>query len=168
MENSMYNNGFTLIETLFALFVTTLILLTLPLYVKQISTYQPYETITDFEVYQLFHFISLDLTNTAYFIEGEEGIDLYQVNGDVISIEQYGTSIRRRVNRKGHELLVHGVANFQVHLPRQHVMKLTVTSERGITYTKYHSIPPKRERIRTTFRFVHPRSSLSAPFLYAA
>lgn len=140
----MIKNGFTFIEALFALILSLLILSSLPFVVKQIATYKPYSTLKDMDANQLFHFIQDEIHKTIHLTHTPRGIDLLQSDGKRITIEQYGSSVRRQVNGQGHEILIHDVTDFHTVSENEYILVMSVTTTKGDSYEKVFSLIPER------------------------
>ncbi|MEH7380012.1 competence type IV pilus minor pilin ComGF [Bacillus sp. JJ1533] len=63
----------------------------------------------------------------------EESVSFYNAAGDVVSFEKYTDKIRRRVNNKGHELLLQHITDVTFE-PRTNGFFISVVSVDGETY----------------------------------
>ncbi|THE15510.1 prepilin-type N-terminal cleavage/methylation domain-containing protein [Bacillus timonensis] len=66
-------------------------------------------------------------------VSGGESVSFINVVGDVVSFEKYQDKIRRRVNSKGHELLLQHITDVTFE-PRTNGFLITVVTVDGKTY----------------------------------
>ncbi|KGP72984.1 competence type IV pilus minor pilin ComGF [Pontibacillus yanchengensis] len=144
MQKPINKNGFTFIEALFALILSLLIISSLPFVVKQIASFHPYATLDDMEANQLFQFIQDEIHKTISFTKTSKGIELLQSDGKRITIEQYGSIVRRQVNGQGHETLIHDISAFNSTSSNEHTVMISVITLKGESYEKTFSLIPKR------------------------
>lgn len=97
------NHGFTLIETLIGLLVTLMIIaLSSPLLkLLESNSYQ-----AELETRQFFLYLQEEINHSTNITFGNDFIGLMDADKRKVIIEPFGTSIRRRVDDRGHELLL--------------------------------------------------------------
>ncbi|RFB10585.1 prepilin-type N-terminal cleavage/methylation domain-containing protein [Bacillus sp. HNG] len=66
-------------------------------------------------------------------VSSRESVSFYNVAGDVVSFEKYTNKIRRRVNSKGHELLLQHITDVTFE-PRTNGFMIKVVTVDGKTY----------------------------------
>lgn len=100
--------GFTLYETIFSLFILSIVALLIPLIVSYFKPPQ-HEKLHLKEVELFFIQISREIhhAKSAYVNNGE--LIVLLPNGDRASYEHYQNLIRRRVNKQGHEVLLQNI-----------------------------------------------------------
>ncbi len=108
------SKGFTLLEMLFSFSVYCIIVSFFPLLVRLIIDDQPLEMRTqrmEWEVFISQMKKEVRLSNKVTVNSNQ--ILLLEKNGKIIIYEKYGSNIRRRVDYKGHEVLLQNVNFFQ-------------------------------------------------------
>lgn len=123
--------GFTLLSTLLAI---TIIALTLPLLsplVKSIS-YQTTYHLTSTE--HFFFFIYQKKLRSKRFYSKNNKL-YFENENNLVVIEQFGSVIRRRVNRQGHEIYLRDVDKFST-TQFDHYITVDVQLKSGETYEK--------------------------------
>jgi competence protein ComGF len=140
------SKGSTLLETLLAFSCFIVIISLLPTFVTALHVPKHLsggDWLKPMEVHLFFEQIALELrqSNDLSLIWGT--LLLSKDNGDTIQIERYGTLVRRRVNYKGHDVMLTNVKMITFHLVENGV-EITVTSKRGKQYSKRISLTPYR------------------------
>lgn len=121
--------GFTLVETMFSLFLFSIVIFMFPFI---LSFFKPaaFETLKVKEVELFFMQISREIHGAkSMSIQGRQLIvELH--NGDKASYEHYNNLIRRRLNEKGHEILLQHIQSVHFQLEQQ-LVTIQITGERG-------------------------------------
>ncbi|MFC0522627.1 competence type IV pilus minor pilin ComGF [Pontibacillus salicampi] len=133
-----YHNqvGFTLAESLFSLFITLMIVSALPSILLNVSHHTPFSSNAEMTVRQFFHFIQDELLYSTHHNIRSDGIDFQQPDGTTVTIDTYGTVLRRRVNGEGYETYLHEVASFHVKEHSEKEFTLQVEIQGGHVYEK--------------------------------
>ncbi|WP_318508427.1 competence type IV pilus minor pilin ComGF [Bacillus sp. T3] len=107
------DRGFTLVEMLFAFSIFSMIVILLPLMVQLLIQDQPLEKrIQHFEWEVFISQMKKELRMSQKITVVNQRIQL-EKDGQIIIYEKYGTTLRRRVDGKGHEIILQQVAAFQ-------------------------------------------------------
>lgn len=101
-------HGFTLYETIFSLFVLSIVIFLIPLIISYFK-HPHHEKLHPKEVELFFIQISREIhrAKSAY-VENGDLIVILQ-NDDIASYELYKNLLRRRVNKQGHEVLLQNI-----------------------------------------------------------
>ncbi|WP_185113070.1 competence type IV pilus minor pilin ComGF [Peribacillus sp. FSL E2-0218] len=129
------NDGFTMIEMLFSLLILMLIsLFVVQLFsiiqtqVEAVNKLHPKE----WEVFTMQMHQEIRSSKSQVV----RGSGLYLMSGDQLSsIEQYEDKVRRRVDGKGHEVILQNISKFQVKKDGS-VIVLVVTDKAGTTFSR--------------------------------
>lgn len=132
MEWKKNEAGFTLISALVRLLIVTL---TLPLLVMLLAKFSVKTIEEPLSIQQFFFLLQME-SNLAenVNISNPDRLNLY-IKGDVISIEQYGNLIRRRVNAQGHEIYQRDIKDFKL-TPLTYGVLVRITSLSGEQYER--------------------------------
>ncbi|WP_163537768.1 ComGF family competence protein [Gracilibacillus sp. YIM 98692] len=126
--------GFTLVSTIVALMMMTMLLF----WISQVMGAffkQPRQN--DMEVRQFFHFIEQESMNAISITIDESSLQWHYHNGDIVSMDQYQTNIRRQVNNAGHEIMLQNVESFLLSLSNnRNSITITIITESKETYEK--------------------------------
>ncbi|MDF2904544.1 MAG: competence protein comGF [Bacillus sp. (in: firmicutes)] len=107
------SNGFTLIEMLFAFSIFCTIVSFLPLSFRLILNEVPFEKRIQRMEWEVFTSqIKKEIRMSTNITVLNQTL-LLQKDGQTIIYEKYGTNLRRRVDYKGHEILLQNVGTFQ-------------------------------------------------------
>ncbi|MBU5594774.1 prepilin-type N-terminal cleavage/methylation domain-containing protein [Amphibacillus sp. MSJ-3] len=125
-------HGFTLIEMLISFSILSFLLLITP----TIWTYLNYQPQTErFSVHQFFHVITDEVQLYQVLGDSHDSLSLQTIDQKHILISKYKDTIRRQVNRAGHEVLMRDVQSFEVkYFDHYLVIKLRLKS--GNLYEK--------------------------------
>lgn len=105
--------GFTLIEALLSFSLFCLISLSLPLMMKAFSTIKHDLVPPRYYEWNLFNESVRNEVRRGYGFEVMPDKLSFIVDGETILYERYSHSIRRRVNNRGHEIILQSVASFK-------------------------------------------------------
>jgi competence protein ComGF len=125
-------NGFTLYTTLIAITIIA-ICITLQLAILRAlhqNTY--YDQIS---IQQFFNLIQREVIEANGYSVGKDIINLELENGEIATIEQYGTLIRRQVNHVGHEIYLRDIKSFAVY-SLLNGFKIHIQTKKGDSYEK--------------------------------
>lgn len=107
------NKGFTLVETLFAFSIFCLVASFLPLTVRIIMDNKPVEIRVQRLEWEVFvSQIKKEIRMSSKITVTNQTIALER-DGQIIIYERYGSNLRKRVDNKGHEILLQQVDVFQ-------------------------------------------------------
>lgn len=107
------NRGFTLVEMLFAFSIFSVIVTLLPLMVQLLIQDRPLETRIQRLEWEVFiSQMKKEMRMSQKITVVNQRVQL-EKDGQIIIYEKYGTNLRRRVDGKGHEILLQQVAAFQ-------------------------------------------------------
>ncbi|MDM5359678.1 competence type IV pilus minor pilin ComGF [Peribacillus sp. ACCC06369] len=129
------DDGFTMIELLFSL----MILMTTSLFVLQLFSiiHTQMRSIDklhpkEWEVFTM----QMKQEVRSSKVQDVMGNKLYLLSGEQLSsIEQYEDKVRRRVNGKGHEVILQNISEFQVEKDGS-VIVLNITDKAGTTFSR--------------------------------
>mgnify|MGYP001336607991 CR=1 FL=1 len=128
------NRGFTLYETIFSLFLVSIVIFLFP-YILSYFKPSPSEKLQVKEVELFFMQISREIHGAkSMFIDNNDLIVVLH-NGDRASYEQYNDLIRRRLNRTGHEVLLQHIktVNYEVN---NTLVSIQIEGKRGEQYER--------------------------------
>lgn len=124
--------GFTFIHTLAAL---SILFITLP-FIGYLLKAAEYETNYEFlSTQQFFRYMQdemLEATNVAVTVDTA---NLSMPNGDLVAYEKYGSQIRRRVNKQGHEVYLRDIRTVKFSQKKQGVL-VKIETAGGHVYEK--------------------------------
>lgn len=103
--------GFTLIEMLVVFTAFCMLMAFLPLGFKTVLQYKYMDTRIQRLEWEIFNSQLKRETRLSMNMTIEKGKLLIQNNGETVVFEKYGSSIRRRVNFSGHEIILQNVAS---------------------------------------------------------
>ncbi|WP_181350099.1 competence type IV pilus minor pilin ComGF [Thalassobacillus sp. CUG 92003] len=126
-------NGFTLFEVLISLMV---LLIILPMATAIISLLQVNDSQHELAVQQFFQFIDYELSRAETSRVSPQALDFTRLDGDHVRFESYNGAIRRRVNERGHELLLNEVEHITFTLKSPRLLSVTVKINKGESYEK--------------------------------
>ncbi|TGB04314.1 hypothetical protein E4663_04780 [Halobacillus salinus] len=131
--------GFTLIETLVGLLVTLIVLsMTSPLlHFMNTNSYH-----SELETRQFFLYVQQEINRSTDLFIGTSYVEMTDPDNRIIRIELFKDSVRRRVDGKGHEILLTAVneINFKWN---SNSLSIEVKKE-GDTYEKQIHVSPKQ------------------------
>ncbi|GGF08070.1 hypothetical protein GCM10010954_03160 [Halobacillus andaensis] len=132
----LYNErGFTFIETIISLIVVAILLsISLPT-IKMVKSPAYFDELA---VFQFFTFIEDEMNSSSNITVSERQILITDVDNREIKVSLYGDDVRRRVDEKGHELLIHDLKDITFSL-QNHLLDIHVTTRNGDDY--YKTIP---------------------------
>ncbi|MFG6114351.1 competence type IV pilus minor pilin ComGF [Halobacillus sp. MO56] len=125
-------NGYTLAETIISLLIVTLMLSFLPPLFQLFSTDNQQQELS---VRQFFTFTSDELAFNDIISVQSTRLELLSYHGELITIERYGSSIRRQVGGRGHEVLVRDIETVQFSLQNNQLL-VVITSLGGKSFEK--------------------------------
>ncbi|SFJ21153.1 Putative Competence protein ComGF [Halobacillus dabanensis] len=106
--------GFTLLEVIITLLLTmTILSISVPL----ISLFKTEDYYTETSARQLSAIIQEELNQSRSFMVRSEILSFIDQQQRHVVIDQYESVVRRRVDRKGHEVMIQGVRN--IHFSRK-------------------------------------------------
>ncbi|MGE7764542.1 competence type IV pilus minor pilin ComGF [Peribacillus sp. NPDC096540] len=126
------NDGFTIIEMLFSL----MILMTTSIFILQLFSIIHTQLESKDKLHpKEWEIFTMQMQQEVRGAKSQDVIDnkLYLLSGDQLSfIEQYEDKLRRRVNGKGHEVILQNISKFQVEKDGN-VIVLNITDNAGNT-----------------------------------
>ncbi|MFG6121050.1 competence type IV pilus minor pilin ComGF [Thalassobacillus sp. B23F22_16] len=126
------HNGYTLAETIISLLVFSLLTALLSPIFQLLSMDNRNQELS---IHQLFHFLSDELSYNDLKTVTNTQITFQSPDGDIISIEKYGTTIRRQVGGRGHETLLTGVRDVEFTISNN-LLVIKITDQGGSEYEK--------------------------------
>lgn len=126
--------GFTLYETIFSLFVLSILVVLIP-FILSYFKHPHHEKLHHKEVELFFIQISREIHNAklAYVNDGELIIILQ--NDDKASYEHYQNMIRRRLNRQGHEVFLQNIQTVQFEV-NEKLVTIKISGKNNQTYER--------------------------------
>ncbi|QHE62149.1 hypothetical protein FHE72_14835 [Rossellomorea vietnamensis] len=112
VSGRMDEKGFTLIETLLSFGLFCMISLSIPLMMKGFSTIEHDLVPPRYYEWNLFHESVRNELRKAKDVNVMSNQLSFVMDGETILYEKYNQSIRRRVNNKGHEIVLQSVGGF--------------------------------------------------------
>lgn len=102
--------GFTLIEMLISFMVFLLIVFSLPLFLKILNEWTtPKSHVNPLEWQVFIQQSKIEIREASEIYIDDETLKLTKYNGEIVSYEMYDDKLRRRVNSRGHEILLQNV-----------------------------------------------------------
>src|SRR5699024_4926952 len=92
-----------------------------------------------FSVYQFFHVVTDEIQLNQLLRQSEDSLLLENSDNDQILISKYNNTIRRQVNRTGHEILLRDIEKFELKY-NDHYLLIQLQMESGNTYEKVITI----------------------------
>jgi competence protein ComGF len=132
MEFQKNEHGFTFYTVLFSLAV---IIMCIPLYGAILKSIKDHSYYDEISIQQVFYFIQQDVIQAINYRVDNEKIYLTLIDGDTVTIEQYGPVVRRQVNGQGHEIYLRDIQDFKVQ-SLDYGFSLSITSSKGEYYEK--------------------------------
>lgn len=127
------NHGFTLVEMLVAFSIFTVIISFVPVMLSTLNREQPIEQKLQRLEWEIFiSQIKKEIRMSQWVTITPQRLQL-EKDGEMIIYERYGTNLRRRVDNKGHEILLQQVQQFQFERLLNGVL-VTVTDVNGYEY----------------------------------
>ncbi|WP_047979922.1 competence type IV pilus minor pilin ComGF [Ornithinibacillus contaminans] len=123
--------GYTLYKLLFIL---AIIAICLPLQIAILKSLQLPASYEEISIQQFFHFIQQDVIKAEGVQLANDKIIL-ELDGDLVTIEEYGRLIRRQVNRQGHEIYLRDIGNMTIS-PLPYGFTIGISSLQGEIYEK--------------------------------
>lgn len=117
----MDEKGFTLIEALLSFSLFCMISLSIPLMMKGFSTIKRDLVPPRYYEWNLFHESVRNELRKAKDVNVLPNQISFVMDGDTIMYEKYNQSIRRRVNNRGHEIVLQSVDGFEFNVIDQGV-----------------------------------------------
>ncbi|MFG6148531.1 competence type IV pilus minor pilin ComGF [Halobacillus sp. B23F22_1] len=129
----LYNErAFTFVETMISLIVISILLsISLP----TIKLVKSPSYFNELAVFQFFTFIENETNSSSKITVSERQIIITDVDDREIEVSLYGDDVRRRVNEKGHELLIHDLKDITFSM-QDHLLSIHVTTVNGGDYHK--------------------------------
>lgn len=125
-------SGFTFISMMLALVI---LIIAVPLIHSLLTNVRMENLAPDLKVQQLYLLLRNDFLMAEEVTVHSDTIYVQLTTGETATIEQYHDSIRRRVERKGHEIYLRDVKHFQLEQNRFGINVIVTTNE-GVTYAK--------------------------------
>lgn len=135
MKKFKRERGFTLIETLFALFVFIMmssLILQMFLIISPAQSKAKSLNMMEWELFLLNIKREVKMSSSSQVNHNQLRL---MINDQVILIEQYQHLLRRRVDDKGHEVMLQGVKSFRVHQEDSFIV-VTVKDESNRVYSE--------------------------------
>jgi competence protein ComGF len=108
------NKGFTLLDAMLSFLVFSIISLGFPLVIKGFEMIQKESVPPRYYEWNLFsQSLRTEMRGGSNFLISPEAVS-YVSRGETIKYEQYQDSIRRRVDERGHEVVLQGVDSFEI------------------------------------------------------
>lgn len=147
--------GFSYISMFFALAIVSM---TLPMFAYLLqSTSHLSSNHNELSTQQFFQFIRDEvISSNDIKIEGNK-LKLIQHDSEIL-IEQYGSLIRRQVDRKGHEILLQNIEKLSMD-SNPYGIRLRIRNTLGETYEKVIVFYQKPKRVHVTLRTICGKSS---------
>ncbi|WP_026674866.1 competence type IV pilus minor pilin ComGF [Alkalihalobacterium bogoriense] len=101
--------GMTLLEVLIALFIFLLVLPLFPLVIHVVATSLSSDRLHEYEVELFYTQLAMEVREAKQVNVQNNIIRLQKWDDSLVTIEPYGTRIRRRVNQTGHDVLLQNV-----------------------------------------------------------
>ncbi|MGG5255071.1 competence type IV pilus minor pilin ComGF [Neobacillus sp. SM06] len=125
------NQGFTLIETLFALSVfATIVYFVLPLFQIMLPTRDLNRHLQEMEWDVFSNQIKREIHSTSNAVTPNETTVIFTSEAGSVTYEKYNQTLRRQVNGTGHEILLQNVAAVSFR-PVKNAIEITVTDLTG-------------------------------------
>lgn len=125
-------NGYTLAETIISLLLVTLMLTLLPPLFQLFSIDNRQQELS---IRQFFTFTSDELAFNDIVSVQSTRLELTSYHGELITIEKYGSSIRRQVGGRGHEVLLRDIETIQFSLQNNQLL-VVIKSSGGKSFEK--------------------------------
>jgi competence protein ComGF len=133
--------GSTLIETLIAFFCFLTVLFLFPTIIS--GFHHPKHVLGSWlkpmEVQLFFEELSKEVRGCTKVVTSWNSIHLYKDNGEVVSYEKYGWKVRRRVNNRGHEIILTNIRYISF-IKVVNGVVIEVKGEKGRKYRKRISL----------------------------
>lgn len=128
------NRGFTLYETIFSLFILSIIIFIIP-FILNFFTSPQTEKLHKKEVELFFINISREIHNAKNMYVNDGELIIVLQNNDKASYEQYQNMIRRRVNKQGHEVLLQNIESVHFEID-EHLVTVSIHGKHNETYER--------------------------------
>ncbi|WP_216831711.1 competence type IV pilus minor pilin ComGF [Alkalihalobacterium elongatum] len=136
----MNERGFTLIEVILTLTILIILVSLFPLIVRIIPVITPpTEQPHIMQVELFFNQFSMEIREAREIHVMGGRLLLYKSNGSVVSIERFGTIVRRRVNGLGHDVFLRHVSNITFNTV-PHGVVVTIIDTNGKKYERRFSL----------------------------
>ena len=135
MKKFKKERGFTLLETLFALFafiIMSSLILQMFIVIAPVQTKAKSLNMMEWEIFLLNIKREVKISTSSQVNHNQLRL---MVDNQVILIEQYQNLLRRRVDDEGHEVMLQGVKSFRVHQEDSFII-VTVKDERNHVYSE--------------------------------
>lgn len=128
------NQGFTLYETIFSLFIISIVVLLFPFVLAYIKPVEQ-NKLQAKEVELFFMQTSREIHNAVNIYLQNHHLVVVLSNGDRASYEHYNNIIRRRVNNRGHEVLLQNIESvrYEIH---EKLVTIHIEGKRGEQYER--------------------------------
>ncbi|WP_209123048.1 competence type IV pilus minor pilin ComGF [Alkalihalobacillus sp. BA299] len=132
--------GFTLIEVILAFIIFLILVSLFPLIIKVIPIIlPPTEQPHMLQVELFFNQFSMEVREAEDIQVTGSAIYLSKPNETIVTIERYGTMIRRRVNGQGHEVFLRHISTVSFKLA-PHGVVVTIVDSDGTKYERRFSM----------------------------
>lgn len=135
VKNKHSESAFTLISTLISL---SLVLISLPLIYQLISEVKSIKNL-EISPYKFMVFIKDDIHRSEQLIAKDNKLYFYLSTDEVVTVEQYGELIRRKVDNRGHEIYLRDISDFQT-MNLNYGVKITIIFKDGEKYEKIFNV----------------------------
>jgi len=132
--SQLKNGGYTLLETMLALAIFTVIVFFFPMIIPSFqSSHDDQLKIKEAELFfaqtrrDIHQAIQVNASGNVLYVTFK--------NGDTATYERYGTSIRRRLNGEGHEIMLQNIRDLSFQT-KQNMVAIRVTGPRGRTFER--------------------------------
>lgn len=137
--------GFTLIETLIALFVLAVVAASFPLWLHVLNHSEPLRTLDPMEVELFFQQTGMEIREAKTLKTHGGHLILQKYNADKVSYLLKNGVIRRRVNGRGSVWMLNHVRTIHFNLLGTGV-KIIVSGRKGVTYERiFFPFAPERQ-----------------------
>lgn len=128
------NRGFTLYETIVSLFLLSVVIMIVPLILAYFKQSHP-DKLQVKEVELFFMQISREIHGAKSMFINNHHLIVVLDNGDRASYEQYNDLIRRRVNLKGHEVMLQHIQTVHYEV-NDTIVSIRIEGKRGEQYER--------------------------------
>jgi len=124
------NSGFTLINSLLRI---AMLMLSLPILVTLLAKVSVNDSSESLQIQQLFYLIQQEINDAENMYTAQNRLYLKTRTNEIVSIELYGQTIRRRVDQSGHEIYARNILNVQF-VELSYGIQMSVQTNKGETY----------------------------------
>lgn len=134
-------NGFTLTEMMLSLMILMAIVSFFPLFMSFFEL-EDNRQLRSKEVELFFMQISDEIHGAKQLSvdKSNERVDITLKNGNVASYERYGTNIRRRINKTGHQVLLQNIDGVTFSLSGDKLLYIEITGKNGESFVRKKAV----------------------------